>query len=278
MEKKRNNILVIVLLSLIMISCSSEDSNIETQTIHIPDANFETYLIDNGIDSDGIINQKVLLSDVKNVECINLITLNSEKRVRSLKGIEGFSNLKRLFAVDNNLTKIDLSKNIMLDTINLMSNNLVDIKGLQNLTNLKWLNLSFNFFEEFTLNNSSVTNILMTHNELKSFKANKAINLETVNLLSNKIDLIDFSKNTKLQLINVSNNKLTNIVLGLKEELFYLSLFENSLTNLNVSDFDKLSYLIVERNPKLFCIKVKKGQNIPLLKLSNYQKVNENCI
>ena len=269
-----------ILVGIIMISCSKNDDIEETpisKFIRIPDVNFETELIKQGIDSDGVVNQQVLQSDIKEIEYLDLSYPSSSEMIENLSGIEGFTKLKRLYAIGNRLENIDLSSNTMLDTLHLMANDLKNITGLSEAKNLKWVNLSENLFEEFTLDNSSVTNILMSNNNLVYFDVSKAPNLETVLLLTNKMENIDFSSNLKLEAINISNNKLTNIILGEKEELYYLSLFENFLTDLDVSNFDNLDYLLVDRNPNLPCIKIKNGQNIPTLQLSDYQQVNVSC-
>ncbi|WP_418653683.1 hypothetical protein [Tenacibaculum soleae] len=270
---------IIILVGAIMVSCSDDiiDVSSTSKFIVIPDANFEKELINQGIDSDGIVNQKVLRIDVIDVEYLNISYPGASQIIEDLTGIEGFTNLKRLYAIANRLTSVDISKNTKLDTLHLMANDLKSIKGLSKATNLKWLNLSHNLFEEFTLDNPSVTNILMSHNELVSFDASKAINLETVYLLTNKILSIDFANNPKLEAINVSNNKLTNINFGLKNKLYYLSIFENFITQLDVSNFDNLDYLLADRNPNLPCIKIKNGQHIPTLQLSDYQQVNLSC-
>ncbi|WP_141677642.1 hypothetical protein [Tenacibaculum soleae] len=270
---------IIILVGAIMVSCSDDiiDVSSTSKFIVIPDANFEKELINQGIDSDGIVNQKVLRIDVIDVEYLNISYPGASQIIEDLTGIEGFTNLKRLYAIANRLTSVDISKNTKLDTLHLMANDLKSIKGLSKATNLKWLNLSHNLFEEFTLDNTSLTNILMSHNELVSFDASKAINLETVYLLTNKILSIDFANNPKLEAINVSNNKLTNINFGLKNKLYYLSIFENFITQLDVSNFDNLDYLLADRNPNLPCIKIKNGQHIPTLQLSDYQQVNLSC-
>lgn len=276
----KNIFAAIALLSLLAVSCSKDDDGttpINNEFVNIPDANFEAELINLGIDTDGVINQKVLRIDVKDIEYLDVSQLGASNMIEDLTGIEGFTNLKRLYAIANSLTSIDLSKNTKLDTLNLMSNDLKTIEGLSQATNLKWVNLSHNLFEEFTLDNPSVTNILMSHNELVSFNSSNATNLETVYLLTNKIPSIDFSYNPKLEAINVSNNKLTNLVLGTKSELYYLSLFENFIDHLDVSQFRKLEYLIADRNPNLPCIRIGNNQDIPSLQLSGYQEINENC-
>tara|TARA_B100000809_G_scaffold110921_2_gene109499 strand:+ start:33048 stop:33290 length:243 start_codon:yes stop_codon:yes gene_type:complete len=55
----------LIILSILVISCSKEDelTSEEKRYITIPDIQFETKLINKGIDTDGIINQKILKTD-----------------------------------------------------------------------------------------------------------------------------------------------------------------------------------------------------------------------
>ena len=240
----------------------------------------------------------MLKTDAVNVEYLDLNSETINDEIYDLKGIEGFTNLKSLYAIGNKLSEIDLSENKLLDTLNLSGNNLnfidlthnpnllmVDLKvneltlihGLSKATNLKWLNLSFNFFEEYIIVNPNLESFLMTNNELASFDADIAANLKTLYLLTNKLVHVDLSNNKYIEALNVSNNRLININLGQKDELNYFSCFSNRLSILDVSNINKLDFLIADRNPNLFCIKIDDGQAIPALTLSDYQQVNTNC-
>ena len=296
----KKTFLLITIITL-CVSCSKDNSG-KDQTnsnfINIPDVNFETKLIELGIDSDGIINQKLLKLDAIDVENLDVASTTMLDEISDLKGIEGFINLKRLNAVSNDLSEIDLSQNKLLDTLNLAGNNLtfIDlaqnkklldlnlsvnnlslINGLSHASDLKTLNLSFNAFEDYTVVNRNLTNLLMTDNELAFFESSVAAKLKTLNLLTNKLVHIDISHNTILEALNVSNNRLININLGQKNQLNYFSCFSNLISILDVSKLDNLDYLVADRNPSLFCIKIESGQKISTLTLSDYQEVDTNC-
>jgi len=277
--KKSPFYILLVLASLSIISCTKSNDLEETlgsAFVHIPDNEFEKELIRIGIDTDGIINQSVRKRDVENVERLHLNN-TSPLTIKNLKGIEGFVGLKRLFASGNGLTSIDLSNNVLLDTINLSVNYLRSIEGLSTATNLKWLSLSYNSFTEFSIDNSSVRNILMSDNELVSFDASKVQNLRSALLTLNKITALDFSKNPLLKVLVFSANKLRTINLDSNLNLEYIYCSSNLLTTFDVSKLNKLVDLRVDRNPYLNCIKVASGQNISTLKLSSYQQANVNC-
>lgn len=58
--------IIIVLTLSLVISCSSNEETLNptNNILNIPDIHFETKLIELGIDSDGIVNQQMLHSDV----------------------------------------------------------------------------------------------------------------------------------------------------------------------------------------------------------------------
>ena len=262
--------------SLFVIACSKNEEEFPIpmdEFVQIPDVAFEKELIAQGIDTDGVINQKILRTDAEKVEKLSLF----RAEINSLKGVEAFVNLKRLYADANNLVRIDLSKNILLDSISLSSNNLTSIEGLSNATNLKWLSLSYNYFTDFSIDNSSVRNILMSDNDLVSFDASKAPNLRSALLTLNKITALDFSKNPLLNVLLFSANKVKTIDLDSNVNLEYIYCSSNLLTDFDLSNLPMLIDVRVDRNPSLTCIKIAPGQQIPTLKLSAYQSANVKC-
>ena len=273
----KNKILYIAFAIFAIVSCT-KDTEIEIPIptdgfVQIPDANFEKELVLQGIDSDGIVNQKILKSDSEKVEKLSIYSSN----INTLKGVEAFVNLKRLYAEANYLTTIDLSNNILLDTIHLGFNELTSIKGLNNAKNLKWLSLSGNLFTEFTIENPSIRNLLMSHNELVSFEASQCPNLRSVLLKINKIESLDFSNSPLLETLIFSANRVKSIDVSNNLNLKYVWCSSNLFTNFDVSKLTKLADLRVDRNPTLNCIKIAPGQQIPTLKLSDYQTANINC-
>lgn len=103
-----------------------------SQTVAIPDANFEQTLIDLKIDSDGVINQSVLLTDVAAVTTLDV----SNKKIKDLTGISSFSALVTLICNSNELTELDLSANTKLYNLNCDDNFLttLNVKNGNNTT------------------------------------------------------------------------------------------------------------------------------------------------
>lgn len=298
--KKNISYALLTLISGIILSCSSDDNSENNQYLHIPDANFEATLIDLGIDSDGTVNKQMLKTDAENITSLDLST-SAHHDIIDLKGIEGFINLKTLSAIShdivsinlsknqkleslylqgNQLSSIDLSNNLNLIKIDLQANNFSSsssIKGLSAIKNLIDFDLSWNYLEEFSIHNTSLEVLHISHNDLKSLNTDGLINLNHLLATSNKLEIVDFSSNTAIETLLIGNNRLQQINLENNIDLTHLYISSNSLINLDVSNNLNLIDLKVDRNPSLTCIKIKEAQNIPSISLSENQALNSTC-
>lgn len=296
----RNKVLYLVLTFFFMVSCSNEENTklINDVYLSIPDNHFEIILIEQGIDSDGIINQQMLKTDAEKVSLLNLNLSSDFGEIIDLTGIEGFVNITLLSAAGHKIENIDLSLNTKLDTlllqgnylsgidigenpklifVDVQSNELTSINGLSNATNLKKLNLSWNNLEEFSIHNESIEVLHLSQNLLESIDTNGAVNLKNILLTSNELTTVDFSTNTLLETLLISDNKIHNIDLEHNSNLTHLYISSNSLSKLSVSNNQELVDLRVDRNPDLACIKIRSGQEIPTVSKSEYQELNDSC-
>lgn len=300
-QKSKTVYLIFVVALLFMFSCSSKDpipEPIDEVYLSIPDPNFETLLIEQGIDSDGMVNQQMSKADAEQVSVLDLNLSSHFGDIRDLTGIEGFVNLTYLSAAGQELEEVDLSSNTQLDTlllhanylssidlsnhtklvyVDLQSNLLTSISGLSGASHLKELNVSFNDLEEFTIDNASVEALFMTNNLLTSFDAQGAPNLKSILLTSNQLTRVDLSSNVDLETLVISDNQIQHIQLEQNSQLRYLYISSNALTGLDVSNNQALVDLRVHGNPDLRCIKIQAGQEIPTVSKSDGQELNSNC-
>jgi Leucine-rich repeat (LRR) protein len=299
---KSNLVLPLIVITLFLVSsCENNDeilAPINDSYLSIPDSNFETKLIELGIDSDGVVNHLILKSDAEAVTRLDLNISSYYGNINDLTGIEGFVNISFLSASGQKFNTIDLSKNTQLDTLyisgnilshidigsnsklmnlDIESNELSSISGLSNLSNLKKLNLSFNNFEHITIQNESVEVLLISHNLLKTLNTNEAPKLTNALLIVNQLTSVDFSSNTLLETLVISGNKLQNINLENNHSLTHFYASSNLFTNLDVSNNESLIDLRIDRNPELSCIKILSDQHIPTVSISDYQSLNTNC-
>lgn len=291
--------IVILITSCFALSCSNDNGDsINDIYLDIPDSHFETILIEQGIDTDGVVNQHMLKSDALKVNLLDLNPSVNFGEIADLTGIEGFINLRSLSVTGQKIKTIDLSFNTKLDTLylngnllttidisnntnlillDIQSNELSTINGLSKLNKLKNVNLSFNNFEDISIKNESIEVLLISHNLLKSIDTHDAVNLKNVLIILNQLTTVDFSSNTLLETLVISGNKLQNINLENNTRLTHLYSSSNLLTTLDVSKNHELIDMRVDRNPDLTCIKIESGQNIPTISLSDYQELNSLC-
>ena len=214
---------------------------LQSQYTYIPDNNFEQALIDLGIDSDGVLNNQVLTSDIEDVEVLNISSLYIE----DLTGIQDFLSLTALNCSDNNLVNLDLSNNLQLTTL-MCSNNEsltnIDISNLVNLnylnimrclnlpdldlsdnTNLEYLLLGEGYCSQNVINYQLTSLDLSNNSSLKYLVCQGVVSLENVNLNNcesletlifrcNGFDMdLDLTDCINLKELNCSTAHLTNL-------------------------------------------------------------------
>jgi alpha-tubulin suppressor-like RCC1 family protein/Leucine-rich repeat (LRR) protein len=127
-------------------------------SISIPDSNFEQKLVDLGIDTDGL-NGKITIADASAVTILNL----SNSNIKDLTGIEYFTSLTYLDVSSNQLTTLDVRKNILLETLNASSNQLTTLDLSKN-TKLRIVYVVNNPLVSLNLRNGNNTNFILPPN------------------------------------------------------------------------------------------------------------------
>lgn len=188
---------VLLFVTLLLLSCNKDDEVIQSELPSMSDPNdvcsamddinFMKYCYDNfDVNKDG----KVSLIEAEAVTEIKV------SGIKSLKGIEYFSNLESL----------DCSKST----------------SLQKLDNISW-NIKLSYLNCYYCSISSL-----------DVSGNKE--LEILNCDKNNISSLDVSNNKKLHNLICSRNNLTSLDVANNKELRTLSCSDNSLTKLDVSN------------------------------------------
>ncbi len=235
-----------------------------SQYTFIPDAGFEQALINQGIDSDGLVNGQVLTSDISGVINLNI----QGENIDDLSGIADFIALQKLNCSSNNLSSLDLTANTALKKLTCISNPLTS------------LDLSHNTLLEYlSIGNTNLTTINLTHNTqliemfcssnhtLQNIDFSQSVNLSRLTLIDNfnlaNIDISNCSQLTYLYYdntfcvatsLNVSGNPnlrrlffsgfpFNTIDLSANTALEFLTCPNNGLTSLDVSHNTVLQYL-----------------------------------
>ncbi|MTE27331.1 T9SS type A sorting domain-containing protein [Winogradskyella ouciana] len=139
---------------------------------YIPDDNFEQALIDQGIDSDGTLNNFVPTADINTLIALDVSSLD----IADLTGIQDFVALQDLNVSNNMLISLDLGNN----------------------TALEILDCSINQIESLDLTaNASLTSVLCNYNALQT------LNIENGNNAS--LTVFNTTDNPNLFCINVDD-------------------------------------------------------------------------
>ena len=260
--KKKNEIRVAILLAVMMTFMNfiitpvmAAPGDIAINEDNFPDPNFRKYVKTTTINKDGndILSQEEL-NAVKEINVEN-------KGITNLKGVELFTELKRLYCNQNQLKTLDLSKNINLETLNCMANNLTTLdlsenKNLENLfcrdNKLTTLDLS---------ENKNLTTLNCMANQLTTLDLSKNINLTTLICVSTDLSALDLSENKNLKDLYCDHNKLTTLDLSKNTELKYINCQVNKLTTLDLSNNRNIKVLYCDHN-KLTTLDLKNNTNL----------------
>ncbi|WP_417430298.1 T9SS type A sorting domain-containing protein [Halpernia sp.] len=264
------------------------------QIVNIPDVNFKAYLVGNSsINTNG--DNEIQISEANNytgqIYC-------PSKNIADLTGIEYFVKLTNLWCSKNQLTNLNVSKNIALTDLYCDGNQLTNLDvsknvALQNflcyenqLTNLdvttnnaiRQLECDQNKLTTLNVSKNTALKVLTCYdNQLTNLDVSKNTALTTLFCDSNQLTSLDVTKNTALTSFICAINKLTSLDVSKNTALKSLVCFQNQLKNLDVSKNVALNDLRCNNN-QLFSLNVKNGQNSKITTFNATVNPNLTCI
>ena len=209
--------LLLVLFALL--TSSTVWADVEINETNFPDENFRGWVLSQEYGADGVLKQ----SEIKKVTRIDVKNLG----IQNLKGIEHFTALTMLICIDNQLTELDVSQNLMMDSLFCYNNHLtaLDVSELSALTVLGCYN-----------------------NQLTTLDVSKNTALNTLSCSDNQLTELDVSENLNLVYLYCSDNQLTALDVSNHRKLGNLVCYKNQLTVLNISGCSNLTYLYCYNN------------------------------
>ena len=232
-----------------------------TDTVYIPDANFKAYLLGE-FDANG--DNEISLEEAEAIRAIDISA--SLLQVKSMAGIEYFSNLETLDCSYNRVTSLDLANNTKLKEVNVSNNKLtslvlpasvvnVDASANQLTTldvskavGLKTINVANNKLASFNVaQNKALTSLNVNDNNLASLDVTKLLSLAELQCGGNDISLLNLTKNTALTTLDCHSNNLTSLDLTKNTALTTLDCGENAIVNLYLGT-EKLTSLDCANN------------------------------
>ena len=208
---------------------------------HFPNYEFRRYLKAN-IDKNGDGH----LDDTE----LNIGDLDvTSQHIANLKGIEYFTNLRRLYCNDNKLKTLDLSGNAelqqvycssnKLEQLNLSGNSQMRIVECNDNENLTTLDVSSNpYLKILRCSNNNLSELDLSHNP----------DLEILNCNKNKLSELDLSNNKNLKELYCANNLLKKLDVSNRPSLEKAICNDNQLVRLDINNNGKMSALYASNN------------------------------
>lgn len=214
----------------------------------IPDANFKAYL--KTIVPLAFTTDNKFISNHPSVVSYNKSISIRSKKFTSLSGIEYFISLTRLDCMGNQLTTLDVSKNIALTELFCGDNHLTSLDVSRN-PNLKILECSYNKLTSLDVSkNTNLKWLNCERNQLITLNLGKNNVLKSIICSFNQLTTIDVSKNTNLTKFECYNNQLTTVDVSQNKSLTSLYCYYNQLTCLDVSNNTILIFLCIDDSLK----------------------------
>lgn len=223
---------------------NKSQTHLQMEELKITDAskldNIRINHFDSGNVSD-IIN-KIELNNLKSETSLTLLTTTQEIKITNAENLNGFhadglnnleitgaGELRYLESKNGNLSSINLSEMKKLESIDLENNKLAEI-SLSGMEELRTLILNNNNLSELNLD---------------------GLQLDGINLSSNKLKTLDLSncfKTDEILELNLNNNELTNIVLPDNINIHNLNVESNYLESLDFTEGKNIVVIALNDN------------------------------
>lgn len=250
---------------------SEDEANTKLVTINsdIKDPVFLEYLLRYcDMDNDGALTQwdaehTYAIDIVRDKSLLDLNSLGVSNQISSLEGIEYFINLKRLVCSGNNIPRIDLSKNTLLETFIANGCALKTLDGLKN-DRLTHLECSNNLLYTLDLkNNPNLQHLDVSKNKMSAIDVSGCNKLNSFNCSGNELTSLDVSKNVVLQTLDCSNNRISKLSFTNNTSLDNINCSKNKLTDVDVRNgIVEIKFFDCSKNKELEFVYFSKGARI----------------
>jgi len=160
----------------------------------------------------------------------------------------GDIQLTYLTVFNRNLTKLNVSQAVYLDTLYCYLNQL-DTLDVSKNTALTYLSCYSNQLDTLDVSkNTALTYLSCYSNQLEALDVSKNTDLTELRCYSNQLEALDLSKNTALTYLSCYSNQLEALDLSKNTALTYLSCYSNQLDTLDVSKNTGLTSLYCYSN------------------------------
>ena len=204
-----------------------QSAGVAIDNTNFPDANFRSFVASSFDEDNDNYLSDTEINAAENINC-------AKKGISDLTGISHFTALKSLKCFNNQLTALDVSKNVALTKLHCWGNSLTKLDVSKN---------------------TALTSLDCGANQLTTLDVSKNTALTYLDCRSNQLTALDVSKNTALTDLDCRNNQLTSL--------------DISNTDMSGLDCDGNIYQIVVGNDRTFDLSTLPG-NFNVAKTSDW--------
>ena len=268
--------------SCIDINSAGANERVPINSSNFPDNNFREYVKTFDLDRNGYLSDYEL-SHVRNIHCENM-------HIRSVKGIEYFTEIQGLWCLNNQIFNWDLSGNPHLKGIWCSHNNFTSLDfsacpelewvycfnckleslNIRNNPELAYLecNANPNLKELDLSGNPKLENLFASECGLTSLDLSNNPRMCELAAFKNNLSSIDLSNNPKLKRLDIwYNERLGDVNISNLSDLQYYNCAKNNVTSLDMSHNPELTMLVCSYNPNLTSLDVTENPKLAFLNL-----------
>ena len=243
-----------------------QEADPEAVIIEFKDSNFLKAILEknSGVDING--DGQISVSEAE--ACTSLHVDWSS--ISDMSEISYFTNLTFLSCPYNQLTQLDVSKNLQLSDLWCDNNQLTQLDVSHNAQLIR-LYCYYNQLTQLDVSkNLQLSDLWCDNNQLTQLDVSKNLQLSDLRCSDNQLTQLDVSHNAQLTWLSCSYNQLTQLDVSHNAQLTWLYCYNNQLTQLDVSKNLQLSDLRCSDN-QLTELDVSHNAQLTLLDCSDNQ-------
>ena len=211
----------------------------------IPNPDFEQFLLDQGMDTEGIHNGQVLTSDIAIVNSLDI-----PYTISDITGIQDFTALTYLKTSD--ITALDVSGLTALQELDLSINTRLQTLNVTGCTGLVDLNIKLTSLDTLDLSTcTSLETIEMYKCTLRDLDVSGLTSLTTFIADESYLSTLNVTGCTSLAYININETSIHSLDLSNNPALINFAVFDSNLQELNVTNCINLERLSFRWNSNL---------------------------
>lgn len=179
-------------------------------------------------------------------------------------------------SMDNFVTT---SKLEFIFNLNLSSESVADLTGIEDFENLSNLDVSFTNITSLDLSGLQfITHLSLSNTSLTSLNVSSYNNLQVLDISDTSISSINLSSNSFLQEINIGNTPMTSIDLSNNTSLRRFEMFNGAVTSLDLSSNTSLTDFNISNSSSLTTVDLRNGNNTNIVGFFSNTNANLTCI